>query len=124
MAISKLVRKRTEIDPHHGEELHVAGAKADAGKPRAGLVLHGFARALSAVVAVGTHGAQKYTPNGWVHVPNGVDRYTDALHRHLLAEACGEEVDPDSQIAHAAHAAWNALARLDLAIRHREEGGL
>ena len=109
-----------ESDPH-GTSQHSPGAKLDAGKLRAGLVLGGFARALREVSAVGTYGANKYTPNGWVQVPNGVERYTDAMHRHLLSEASGEARDPDTEILHAAHAAWNALARLDLMIRKSEE---
>ena len=52
-----------------------------------------------------------------MEVPDGVNRYTDALARHLLAEAIGEKVDPESGLYHAAHAAWNALARLDLMLR-------
>lgn len=111
---------RVESDPH-GTPQHAPGAKLDAGKLRAGLVLGGFARALREVSAVGTYGANKYTPNGWMQVPNGVERYTDAMHRHLLAEASGEARDPDTEILHAAHAAWNALARLDLMIRKSEE---
>lgn len=109
-----------ESDPH-GTPQHAPGAKLDAGKLRAGLVLGGFARALREVSAVGTYGANKYTPNGWMHVPNGVERYTDAMHRHLLSEASGEARDPDTEILHAAHAAWNALARLDLIVRKSEE---
>jgi hypothetical protein len=109
----------TERDPT-GLDAHAPGAKLDAGKPRPGLVLGGFARALQAVTDVGTYGARKYTPHGWVLVPGGVERYTDAMHRHLLREAAGELRDPDTQLLHAAHAAWNALARLDLMIRAAE----
>lgn len=105
-----------EADPH-GKDAHQPGAKLDAGKLRAGLVLGGFSRALAAVAAVGTHGAAKYTDNGWVEVPDGVSRYTDAMWRHLLTEAAGEARDRDSGLHHAAHAAWNALARLDLMLR-------
>lgn len=106
----------TERDPY-GTAANQPGAKLDAGKTRAGLVLGGFARALLEVSAVGTFGAKKYTPHGWVSVPNGIERYTDAMHRHLLAEATGERLDGDSGLAHAAHAAWCALARLDLMLR-------
>lgn len=97
------------------------GSKLDAGKCRLGLVLHGFARALTEVGKVGTYGADKYSAHGWVSVPNGQDRYTDAMYRHLLREACGEAVDPETQLSHAAHAAWNALARLDLLMREAEQ---
>jgi hypothetical protein len=34
--------------------------------------------------------------------------------RHLLEEAQGLECDADSNLLHAAHTAWNALARLEL----------
>lgn len=99
---------------------HVPGAKLDAGKNRLGLVLLGFARALEAVGAVGTYGAAKYTDDGWVRVTDGERRYTDAMLRHLIREGAGESVDPEAGIAHAAHTAWNALARLDLALRRGE----
>lgn len=110
---------QTEKDPN-GKSAHEPGSKLDAGKPRPGLVLGGFARSLAAVVDVGTYGATKYTDNGWMEVPGGIARYTDAMHRHLLKEATGEWADPDTGIAHAAHAAWNALARLDLMLRQRD----
>jgi hypothetical protein len=97
-----------------GLDIHAPGAKADATKIRAGLVLLNFAHALQAVSEVGTFGARKYSDNGWREVPAGIDRYTDALLRHLLAEGTGEYLDQDSELLHAAHCAWNALARLEL----------
>lgn len=108
-----------EYDPT-GKQAGEAGAKLDAGKARIGLVLSGFSRALAEVSKVGTFGAAKYCDDGWVAVPNGQSRYTDALFRHLLAEGRGEGRDPDSGLLHAAHAAWNALARLDLFLREQE----
>ena len=98
-----------------------AGIKHDHGKPRVALVVHGFARALMEVSAVATFGAEKYSANGWVWVPHGCERYTVAMYRHLLAEATGERLDGDSGLAHAAHAAWCALARLDLMLRAGQE---
>lgn len=103
-----------------GINQHEPGAKLDAGKNRLGLVLGGFSRALQAVGQVGTFGANKYTDNGWMEVQNGEARYTDAMMRHQLKELAGEDVDPDSGMAHAAHTAWNALARLELQIRESE----
>ena len=108
-----------ESDPH-GKDQHETGAKLDAGKPRLGLVLGAFANALVEVGKVGTYGAQKYTDNGWLDVPKGKARYTDALLRHVLAET-NETHDPDTKLLHAAHAAWNALARLELILRKRGE---
>lgn len=105
-----------QFDPT-GKNPHEAGAKLDAGKIRMGLVYEGFASPLKEVARVGTFGANKYTDNGWKAVPKGLDRYTDALYRHLSAEAEGELYDPETNILHAAHAAWNALARLDFILK-------
>ena len=113
-----MLAKSAEADPN-GIGQHAPGAKLDAGKVRVGLVLFGFARALEQVARVGTQGAEKYSDNGWMHVPDGVRRYTDAMLRHLLAEAMGERIDPATGLSHAAHGAWNALARLDLMLRDR-----
>ena len=95
------------------------GVKLDAGKVRPALVICGFARAMLEVADVATFGAQKYSDDGWVSVPNGFERYTDAMYRHLLAEAAGEQRDSESGIYHAAHAAWNLLARLEIMLRER-----
>ena len=86
----------------------------DAGKPRPALVLGGFSRALSAVTEVGTYGAGKYIPNGWRSVPDGVERYSEAMLRHWLDEQQGIEYDGETNLLHASHLAWNALARLEL----------
>jgi hypothetical protein len=97
-----------------------AGLKHDQGKPRLGLVFNGFSKALTEVGKVGTFGAEKYTPNGWVGVPNAQERYTDAMYRHLMSEQSGELWDKESNLFHAAHAAWNALARLELLLRETD----
>lgn len=104
------------------ENSHAPGLKHDTEKPRHGLVLLDFSRALDAVSAIGTFGASKYTDHGWLTVPQGHERYTSALLRHLCAEGRGELLDPESSLPHAAHAAWNALARLELALRDAEGG--
>ncbi len=106
------VKPAEESDPT-GRTPNDPGAKLDAGKPRLGLVLGGFANALVEVGKVGTFGARKYSDDGWKQVPDAEARYTDALLRHLLTESAGEDVDPDSGLLHAAHTAWNALARLE-----------
>ena len=109
-----------EFDPT-GKQPHEAGAKLDAGKPLAALVLGDFARALLAVSEVGTFGARKYTASGWIEVPDGIQRYDNALMRHWLKGHAGETHDQDSGLLHAAHLAWNALARLELMLREREQ---
>lgn len=108
-----------EVDPN-GLSPHTPGAKLDQGKNRLGLVLMDFASALIEVGKVGTYGAKKYTDHGWVSVLEAEQRYTDALFRHLLAEGNGEMKDPDTQLLHAAHAAWNALARLRFILERQQ----
>lgn len=103
----------TERDPH-GKDPHQPGAKLDADKPRAWLMLQGFGNALGAVARVTTIGAEKYTPEGWRQVPNGQERYMDAFARHALAIAQGETHDHDTGCLHKAQAAWNLLAALEL----------
>ena len=103
-------------------DLKLPGAKDDSGKPS--LVrgaLHCFPKALFAVGALSQAGAEKYSWGGWEKVPDGVNRYTEALGRHLAAEA-DEVFDPEwaargKKIRHATAVAWNALARLELMLR-------
>lgn len=107
-----------EVDPN-GKDQHEAGAKLDNGKPDTSLLLM-FGLALKEVAAVGTFGAAKYSRGGWQSVPDGGTRYTSALLRHLLAED-RELLDEDSGLLHASAVAWNALARLELLLRERED---
>jgi hypothetical protein len=107
-----------ESDPT-GKSSHELGAKLDEGKPDLSLLLM-FGRALFEVSRVGTVGAKKYSRGGWQHVPNGFVRYTAALLRHIFAEQ-REEIDTDTGMYHAAQVAWNALARLELMLREKED---
>ena len=93
------------------------GYKYDTGKVRAALLVQDFPRALTAVAWVSTFGAAKYAAHSWKLVPRAGERYEDALHRHILAQASGEVNDPESGLPHAAHVAWNALALLELQLR-------
>ena len=103
-----------ETDPN-GIDQHSPGAKMDSGKVRAALVLQDFGKALIEVSRVGTFGAEKYTPHGWLSVKNGEERYLDAAMRHILKAG----MDEDSGLDHLAHAAWNILAVLEL--KNRDE---
>lgn len=113
--------KLTEASPGTtdptGRDAHEPGAKLDAGKIRLALVMSGFAPALTEVGRVGTYGANKYTPNGWKDVPQAMERYQDAMLRHMTAYWGGEKDDPESHLPHLAHAAWNALAILTFATK-------
>ena len=106
-----------EVDPS-GRNPHELGAKLDAGKApvRRGLLEY-FPRACIAVANVSQHGASKYAWKGWETVPDGVDRYGDAALRHVCYAAIEGPLDEHSEQLHAAHEAWNALARLELLLR-------
>jgi hypothetical protein len=110
-----------EFDPT-GIGQHQPGAKLDGGKPRPHFVLGGFSNALEAVTVVGTYGAVKYTDNGWREVPSGIERYSEAMMRHWLQESQGIDFDDQTGFLHAAHLAWNALARLELMLGERAKG--
>ena len=113
------VTEKTNDDP---SKIGSGAIKYDAGKPCAyrGLVQY-FPRAAMAVAAVSTFGAEKYAWAGWEKVEDGVNRYSDAMVRHLFKEGMGEEIDPDSGLMHAAHTAWGALARLELMLREHTD---
>lgn len=93
------------------------GRKDDAGKVLAGILYEDFPNALLAVAEVATMGAEKYSRGNWKTVPNAETRYSDALHRHLLEAARGNDFDAESELLHKAHAAWNALALLEMEIK-------
>lgn len=96
--------------------MEMSGKKYDEDKPITGTILQDFGNALNAVALVGTFGAQKYSKSNWLKVDNGIERYTDAMARHFIIET-NEEYDEESGLLHAAHTAWNALARLELILR-------
>ncbi len=111
--------KSLESDPN-GKSPHEKGSKLDEGKTRMSLLFYGFPRALEAIGRVATYGANKYTDDGWSEVPNGIQRYTDAMGRHMMKEGEGILVDVESMQLEAAHIAWNAVARLELILRLEE----
>jgi hypothetical protein len=78
------------------------GVKLDAGKDPWDLLPWGPVRD---VVRVLDHGARKYAPGNWVHVPNAGPRYFAATMRHLVAWVGGERNDRESGLPHLAHAA-------------------
>lgn len=119
--------KKPETDPA-GRNPKEKGAKLDHGKMpiERGLLAY-FPRAAEAVAEVSAFGAQKYAWNGWETVPMGIARYGDAMLRHVTGAAKDEGFenrsfarDHESQLLHAAHAAWCAMARLELILREME----
>ena len=87
------------------------GIKFDGGKLRLAEMMQDFRLPLSAVCRVWEFGADKYEKSNWKKVDNAVDRYTNAMLRHLMEEEA-KPFDDESELLHAAHVAWNAIARL------------
>ena len=119
-------QKETREEYPNGIDSKTPGSKLDSGKSP---ILQGcvqyFPRALEEVARVSLVGANKYSWKGWESVPNGVNRYGDALCRHLLAEAVQGDYDSGpggTGLRHASQVAWNALARLELILRKEENG--
>lgn len=98
-----------------GNALPPGAIKYDGGKPPVyrGVIAY-FPRAIQGVATVSGFGAAKYAWGGWNHVPDAIDRYSDALVRHIIAEGAGEVLDPESGLPHAHHIAWNTLAIAEL----------
>ena len=107
----------TQLEMFPTEDLRGKGAKYDSGKLLAGIVIEDFPRALTAIAAVATMGAEKYSRSSWQDVPEAMTRYADAMVRHLLAHQT-EPVDEESGLLHFEHFAWNVLALLELIKRH------
>jgi len=109
-----------ETTPDDPSKIGTGAIKYDGGKAAVyqGLVNY-FPQACLAVAEVSTFGARKYAWDGWADVEGGFERYKNAQHRHALYAAKGEEVDPDSNLLHLAHEAWNAMATLELFLREK-----
>lgn len=74
-----------------------------------------FSNALKAVGEISKFGARKHNngvmPTKWRDYESKV--YANALARHIIEENIGEMYDSESNMLHAGHEAWNALARLE-----------
>lgn len=104
------------------EKVAVGAFKKDEGKaPIYQGFIQYFPRAIEAVANVSKFGYEKYgTWGGWLGVEDGINRYMDAKCRHMIDEAKGEERAQDSQLRHAEHEAWGAMAKLELLLRGQE----
>ena len=95
------------------------GKKYDKGKLRLAEMIIDFNVPLKSVCKVWEFGADKYEKSNWKKVDNAIDRYTNAMLRHLIAEDTSV-TDDESGLFHAAHVAWNALARLYFLLENEE----
>lgn len=100
------------------EKVKQEGIKYDSAKPRIFEMIEDFKEPLIEVAKVWSFGADKYGKHNWAYVDNAIDRYSNALVRHLLE---GNTKDEESELLHASHVAWNALARLYFIIQKNKE---
>jgi hypothetical protein len=101
-----------------------SGKKHDHRKPRMHLLFNDMSDALLEIGKVATYGANKYTDRGWRDVENNYERYSSAGYRHQLEDSYeGGELDEESGFLHAAHAAWNAIAKLQIILDRKKENG-
>lgn len=109
------------VDVYERDEPQL-GAKFDSDKPMLSILTKGCPRALMAVGQALTYGAEKYgeSPDklNFLEVPNGFNRYSDAMMRHHLQESL-EDLD-ESGLEHITLTAVNALFRLELYLRAKE----
>lgn len=121
IVVAAQTNKGTEFTNDDPSKIGTGAIKYDGGKPALWRgVFEYFPRAIQAVGDISTFGARKYAWAGWEGVEDGIARYSDAMVRHLAKEGTGETFDPDSGLLHAAHAAWGAMARLELILREME----
>lgn len=120
---------KLEVDPN-GLRANELGAKLDAGKsPVLRGVLQYFPRAILAKGLLSAYGSTKYAWRGWETVPDGINRYGNAVGRHLVKEAIEGMWDLEvmndpkfpANVLHATAVAWNADARLELMLREMEK---
>lgn len=112
---------KIETDPN-GLNPKEKGAKLDTGKsPIFRGLFDYFPRACMEVAKVSAKGAEKYVWKGWEKVPDGIERYSDALGRHLLLKSIEGPNDSDTGLLHDAQIAWNALAILEMALREKKD---
>lgn len=92
------------------------------GKVRFDLLVQDMPRALEALAKVMTWAIEEkgYVEHDWLNVPDAIKEYHGALHRHDNKEMKGITHDHESKFHHAAHVAWNAMARVELILREEE----
>lgn len=108
--------KKVQMPDQCNEATNPEVIKHDSGKsPVFRGVFKYFPKALKAVADISAMGAKKYSWGGWKDSATFADmyRFEDALSRHLLNEQVEGWYD-ESNLLHAAHAAWNSLAKLEL----------
>ena len=72
-------------------------------------------KSLKDVVRVLMFGARKYpSADNWKKVPDGKQRYKDALMRHVVAYMNGEKKDEETELSHLCHCVCCALFLMEI----------
>jgi len=84
-----------------------------------------FPRAILVVADVSHEGCKKHgVPDGdttFTEIDDAANVLREAQARHMLKEVIEGEYDPEWDFLHAAHAAWNAMARLETILIEKEK---
>lgn len=102
------------------EEHHEEGIKYDDSKPRVAEFIIDFEDAILATTKAWEFGVKKYGKSNWKQLKDGTIRYTNALLRHLLKEP-HNLYDEETNLLHATHIAFNALARLHFILEEEKK---
>ena len=92
------------------------GIKYDSAKPKMNLLPP---KAILEVAKVLTFGAEKYDAENWRKLDDLQNRYTAGALRHIFAHMDGEELDPETNLSHLAHALCCLLFKLEIELEER-----
>ena len=92
------------------------GLKYDSEKPKMNLLPP---KAIVEISKVLTFGAEKYDAENWRKLDDLQNRYTAGALRHIFAHMDGEDLDPETNLSHLAHAMCCLLFKLEIALEER-----
>lgn len=87
------------------------GIKYDGEKPKMHLLPP---KAIVEISKVLTFGAAKYDAENWRKLDDLQNRYTAGALRHIFAHMDGEQLDPETNLSHLAHAMCCLLFKLEI----------
>ena len=92
-----------------------SGIKYDSEKPKMNLLPP---KAIVEISKVLTFGAEKYDAENWRKLDDLQNRYTAGALRHIFAHMDGEELDPETNLSHLAHAMCCLLFKLEIELEN------
>ena len=95
-----------------------SGIKYDGEKPKMNLLPP---KAIVEISKVLTFGAEKYDAENWRKLDDLQNRYTAGALRHIFAHMDGEELDPETNLSHLAHAMCCLLFKLEIELEERSK---